>query len=71
MRKHVMVRIGGGWDTFDHYITKHDPCRTKISGTFLLYKCKPSSPSKTPRHSQTDKHGLREIQPRSSRYVFY
>lgn len=32
MRKHVMVRIGGGWDTFDHYITKHDPCRTKIAG---------------------------------------
>jgi len=32
MRKHVMVRIGGGWDTFEHYITKHDPCRTHIAG---------------------------------------
>ena len=32
MRKHVMVRIGGGWDTFEHYITKHDPCRIKVAG---------------------------------------
>lgn len=32
MRKHVMVRVGGGWDTFEHYITKHDPCRTKVAG---------------------------------------
>lgn len=33
MRKHVMVRIGGGWDTFEHYITKHDPCRIKVAGS--------------------------------------
>eukprot|EP00111_Clytia_hemisphaerica_P008901 TCONS_00025992-protein len=33
MRKHVMVRIGGGWDTFEHYITKHDPCRTTVAGS--------------------------------------
>ena len=32
MRKHVMVRIGGGWDTLDHYIVKHDPCRTIVAG---------------------------------------
>jgi len=33
MRKNVMVRVGGGWDTLDHYITKHDPCRTKVAGS--------------------------------------
>ncbi|KAK3697990.1 hypothetical protein QZH41_014369 [Actinostola sp. cb2023] len=27
MRKHVMVRVGGGWDTLDRYFEKHDPCR--------------------------------------------
>ena len=27
MRNHVMVRVGGGWDTLDNYIQKHDPCR--------------------------------------------
>ncbi|NXO22104.1 GA2L1 protein, partial [Cisticola juncidis] len=24
---HVMVRVGGGWDTLEHYLDKHDPCR--------------------------------------------
>ena len=28
MRNHVMVRVGGGWDTLENYIQKHDPCRT-------------------------------------------
>ncbi|XP_021165262.2 growth arrest-specific protein 2 [Fundulus heteroclitus] len=25
--RHVMVRVGGGWDTFISYLQKHDPCR--------------------------------------------
>uniref|UniRef100_A0AAR5PGR6 GAR domain-containing protein n=1 Tax=Dendroctonus ponderosae TaxID=77166 RepID=A0AAR5PGR6_DENPD len=29
LRKHVMVRVGGGWDTLAHYLDKHDPCRCK------------------------------------------
>ena len=32
LRNHVMVRVGGGWDTLQHYLYKHDPCRCK-SGT--------------------------------------
>ena len=24
-----MVRVGGGWDTLDHFLLKHDPCRVK------------------------------------------
>ncbi|XP_059510995.1 GAS2-like protein 1 [Stegostoma tigrinum] len=27
LRNHVMVRVGGGWDTLEHYLNKHDPCR--------------------------------------------
>uniref|UniRef100_H2XPE8 GAR domain-containing protein n=1 Tax=Ciona intestinalis TaxID=7719 RepID=H2XPE8_CIOIN len=27
LRQHVMVRVGGGWDTLEHYLNKHDPCR--------------------------------------------
>lgn len=30
MRKHVMVRVGGGWDTLERYFDKHDPC--KVTG---------------------------------------
>ena len=29
LRNHVMVRVGGGWDTLQHYLDKHDPCRCK------------------------------------------
>ncbi|XP_071790177.1 uncharacterized protein [Asterias amurensis] len=30
LRSHVMVRVGGGWDTLEHYLDKHDPCRCKV-----------------------------------------
>ena len=26
-----MVRVGGGWDTLENYLNKHDPCRRKTS----------------------------------------
>ena len=29
-----MVRVGGGWDTLDHFLLKHDPCRVK--GKFII-----------------------------------
>ncbi|XP_014213861.1 growth arrest-specific protein 2 isoform X2 [Copidosoma floridanum] len=29
---HVMVRVGGGWDTLEHFLTRHDPCQ-KCKGT--------------------------------------
>uniref|UniRef100_A0A3Q2UM95 Growth arrest specific 2 n=1 Tax=Fundulus heteroclitus TaxID=8078 RepID=A0A3Q2UM95_FUNHE len=28
--RHVMVRVGGGWDTFISYLQKHDPCRSEV-----------------------------------------
>lgn len=31
LRKHVMVRVGGGWDTLAHYLDKHDPCRCRTA----------------------------------------
>lgn len=34
LRNHVMVRVGGGWDTLEHYLDKHDPCRCS-SGKIL------------------------------------
>ncbi|XP_026068135.1 GAS2-like protein 2 [Carassius auratus] len=34
LRNHVMVRVGGGWDTLEHYLDKHDPCRC----TSLIHK---------------------------------
>ena len=37
MRNHVMVRVGGGWDTLENYIQKHDPCRAGGIFVALLY----------------------------------
>ncbi|XP_028968722.1 GAS2-like protein pickled eggs [Galendromus occidentalis] len=30
LRKHIMVRVGGGWDTLAHFLDKHDPCRCRF-----------------------------------------
>ncbi|KAJ8342915.1 hypothetical protein SKAU_G00328430 [Synaphobranchus kaupii] len=44
LRNHVMVRVGGGWDTLEHYLDKHDPCRC----TSLAHKqSKLASPQRT------------------------
>lgn len=32
LRSHVMIRVGGGWDTLERYLDKHDPCRCKALG---------------------------------------
>lgn len=26
----MMVRVGGGWDTLDHFLLRHDPCQVKV-----------------------------------------
>uniref|UniRef100_UPI00398EC3D1 GAS2-like protein 1 n=1 Tax=Pristiophorus japonicus TaxID=55135 RepID=UPI00398EC3D1 len=41
LRNHVMVRVGGGWDTLEHYLNKHDPCRC-ASPSHRLQPIKPS-----------------------------
>ncbi|XP_073994113.1 growth arrest-specific protein 2-like isoform X2 [Rhodnius prolixus] len=25
--RHMMVRVGGGWDTLEHFLSRHDPCQ--------------------------------------------
>ncbi|XP_072921805.1 uncharacterized protein gas2l1 [Hemitrygon akajei] len=42
LRNHVMVRVGGGWDTLEHYLNKHDPCRC-ASSTHRYQPVKPQS----------------------------
>lgn len=48
LRSHVMVRVGGGWDTLSHYLEKHDPCRCRnceYRVRFIELLCFSSSPS--------------------------
>ena len=37
LRNHVMVRIGGGWDTLENYLDRHDPCRCRNKGKCHQY----------------------------------
>jgi hypothetical protein len=34
-----MVRVGGGWDTLENYLNKHDPCRcpSDIYGKLAIF----------------------------------
>lgn len=27
--RHMMVRVGGGWDTLEHFLARHDPCQVR------------------------------------------
>lgn len=27
----MMVRVGGGWDTLDNFLKRHDPCQVKTA----------------------------------------
>ncbi|KAK9391669.1 GAS2-like 1 [Crotalus adamanteus] len=48
LRSHVMVRVGGGWDTLEHYLDKHDPCRcTSVSHRLTQGRGLGFSPQKT------------------------
>ncbi|KYN20589.1 Growth arrest-specific protein 2 [Trachymyrmex cornetzi] len=28
--RHMMVRVGGGWDTLEHFLARHDPCQVRV-----------------------------------------
>ncbi|KAM9825207.1 growth arrest-specific protein 2 [Syngnathus typhle] len=38
--RHVMVRVGGGWETFVSYLQKHDPCRGGPMGRSVIRGCR-------------------------------
>ncbi|KAM6214820.1 GAS2-like protein 3 [Rhynchocyon petersi] len=57
--KHVMVRVGGGWDTLQGFLLKYDPCRILQFATLeqkilafqkgVSNESVPDSPTRTPR----------------------
>ncbi|KAF6203348.1 hypothetical protein GE061_003766 [Apolygus lucorum] len=46
LRNHVMVRVGGGWDTLEHYLEKHDPCRHRQTTGSTLSRVRPGTPNR-------------------------
>ncbi|KAL3210458.1 hypothetical protein MRX96_008703 [Rhipicephalus microplus] len=43
--KHVMIRVGGGWDTLEHFLSRHDTCNV------ILLNRRSSSASEDGSHS--------------------
>ncbi|XP_034026197.1 GAS2-like protein 2B [Thalassophryne amazonica] len=62
LRTHVMVRVGGGWDTLEHYLDKHDPCRC---ATFAhrYHQAKASSQSQGAQSKSSSAHSSRSTSP--------
>ncbi|XP_072527548.1 growth arrest-specific protein 2 [Salminus brasiliensis] len=54
--KHVMVRVGGGWETFGTYLLKHDPCRMVVLTRPGLKPCKPTAKSPITKEPSRDSY---------------
>lgn len=39
LRNHVMVRVGGGWDTLEHFLSRHDPNKVGRILTSTPHSC--------------------------------
>ncbi|KAK1792213.1 hypothetical protein P4O66_012169 [Electrophorus voltai] len=60
LRTHVMVRVGGGWDTLEHYLDKHDPCRCNA---FAHRFQQTRSSDRTPHSKSSSAHSSRSASP--------
>lgn len=50
--RHVMVRVGGGWDTLEHFLSRHEPCqvivvnrKSSLSDEYISLSCNGSPDS--------------------------
>lgn len=49
-----MVRVGGGWDTLEHFLERHDPCQVRVLGRDVT----PSGSRSNSRSSGLNRLGL-------------
>ncbi|XP_041642631.1 GAS2-like protein 2A [Cheilinus undulatus] len=62
LRTHVMVRVGGGWDTLEHYLDKHDPCRC-AAFAHRYHQAKASSQNQGGQSKSSSTHSSRSTSP--------
>ncbi|KAK4887290.1 hypothetical protein RN001_003561 [Aquatica leii] len=46
--RHMMVRVGGGWDTFENFLKRHDPCQADGKELKSILVTRPSTASMLP-----------------------
>ena len=54
-----MVRVGGGWDTLEHFLDKHDPCRCGNKGNTRSFIKKNSVSKSSKKIKERVKRGSR------------
>lgn len=62
LRTHVMVRVGGGWDTLEHYLDKHDPCRC-AAFAHRYHQAKASNQGQGAQSKSSSAHSSRSTSP--------
>ncbi|XP_047027710.1 GAS2-like protein 1 [Helicoverpa zea] len=52
--RHMMVRVGGGWDTLEHFLSRHEPCQVRLvtPGRRDLLPVPPPPPALSPASSR-------------------
>lgn len=43
----MMVRVGGGWDTLEHFLQRHDPCQVRGVISRCTSPIVPGTPTKS------------------------
>ncbi|XP_071055937.1 growth arrest-specific protein 2-like isoform X2 [Onthophagus taurus] len=51
--RHTMVRVGGGWDTLEHFLLRHDPCQVKFIAKDLKDNIERQHHHSTPKYITT------------------
>jgi len=69
LRSHVMVRVGGGWDTLSHYLDKHDPCRCRAQHRSSV--AARLVPRQSPNHNPSNGIELHKAQVIFERWVLF
>ncbi|KAI8441198.1 hypothetical protein MSG28_009426, partial [Choristoneura fumiferana] len=54
--RHMMVRVGGGWDTLEHFLSRHEPAGATCS-------CRPPPPAPADPDSGTEHDDIRKLSP--------
>lgn len=57
---HMMVRVGGGWDTLENFLVRHDPCQTPGRPVVRIVSPSNRTPSPAPPNSRAQSPSQRK-----------
>ncbi|XP_041968938.1 GAS2-like protein 3 [Aricia agestis] len=65
--RHMMVRVGGGWDTLEHFLSRHEPCQVRLVAPGVRAAPRPAPPPPRARQlsASSSRSSLRDPSPHS------